>query len=322
MLRTPQREQRVAAQMQRVDVAGLQRERPVETLERLLIALERMQNDPEIDPCIRRAGIDLERRGDEPVGLSGLSALRLDGAEKVERVELIRQRLEYAGIDLLRLAQPPLLLQRHGLLQRLPEIWRRATGNRHRRGWHVSGEQRSGSALVTVCITSIPRAGEQRSPGSCHRAAFLLRSQQLQASITVAFSLGPGWRAFGPAVIRVRTAKSAVASDHLLHAHFVGWQTAIVMKGMARTSARAPRHLSGLADAKVEQHCHRYGHHDEHESHGRLHPDDTGRFVPRSLSSRSNAVLPPGGKYKDCAPFHCPLAKALRSRDGCVHLAL
>src|SRR5262249_2498859 len=154
-------------------------------------------------------------------------------------------------------------------------------------------------------------AGAQRSPGSCHRAALLLRSQQLRPSIMVAFSLGPGWRAFGPAVIRVRTAKPAVAGDHLLHAHFVGWQTAIVMKGMASTSARAPRHLSGLADPKVEQHCHRYGHHDEHESHGRLHPDDTGRFVPRSLSSRSNAVLPPGGKYKDCATFRCPLAKGL-----------
>src|SRR5262245_58453170 len=84
----------------------------------------------------------------------------------------------------------------------------------------------------------------------------------------VAFSLDPGWRAFGPAVIRVRTAKSAVASDHLLHAHFVGWQTAIVRKGTARISARAPRHLSGLADAKVEQHCHRYAHYDEHYSHG------------------------------------------------------
>src|SRR5262249_59541515 len=107
----------------------------------------------------------------------------------------------------------------------------------------------------------------QRSPGSCHRAAFLLRSQQLQPSITVAFSLGPGWRAFGPAVIRVRTAKSAVASDHLLHAHFVGWQTAIVMKGMARTSARAPRHLSSFGDEKVRQQGTRYGPHRRPECH-------------------------------------------------------
>ena len=64
--------------------------------------------------------------------------------------------------------------------------------------------------------------------------------------------------------VSIRTAKSAVAGDHLLHAHFVGWQTAIVRKEIALTSARAPRHLSGLADAKVEQHCHRYGHYDEH----------------------------------------------------------
>jgi hypothetical protein len=53
-------------------------------------------------------------------------------------------------------------------------------------------------------------------------------------------------------------------STRRLHAHFVGWQTAIVRKEIALTSARAPRHLSGLADAKVEQHCHRYGHYDEH----------------------------------------------------------
>jgi len=31
-----------------------------------------------------------------------------------------------------------------------------------------------------------------------------------------------------------------------------------------RSLTLAPRHLSGLADAKVEQHCHRYGHYDEH----------------------------------------------------------
>src|SRR5438876_6729933 len=87
----------------------------------------------------------------------------------------------------------------------------------------------------------------------------------LRGSIIISLPLGPGRHDFGPAVVRVRTAKSAVAGDHLLHAHFVGWQTAIVRKNTAALiSARAPRHLSGLADAKVEQHCHRYGHYDEH----------------------------------------------------------
>src|SRR5256886_12332948 len=86
----------------------------------------------------------------------------------------------------------------------------------------------------------------------------------LHGSTIISLPLGPGWNEFGPAVVRVRTAKSAVAGDHLLHAHFVCWQTAIVMKGMARISARAPRHLSGLADDEVAQDCHRYGHYDEH----------------------------------------------------------
>src|SRR5262249_18095926 len=54
-----------------------------------------------------------------------------------------------------------------------------------------------------------------------------------------------------------------------------------VMKGMACISARAPRHLSGLADAKVEQHCHRYSHYDEHQLHGRLQPDAERRSARR-----------------------------------------
>src|SRR2546430_11959009 len=66
----------------------------------------------------------------------------------------------------------------------------------------------------------------------------------LRGSIIISLPLGPGRNEFGPAVVRVRTAKSAVAGDHLLHAHFVGWQTAIVRKEIALTSARAPRHLS------------------------------------------------------------------------------
>src|SRR5262249_34602340 len=86
----------------------------------------------------------------------------------------------------------------------------------------------------------------------------------LHGSIIISFPLGPGRNEFGPAVVPSRTAKSAVAGDHLLHANFVGGQTAIERKEIALTSARAPRHLSGLADAKVEQHCPRYDHYDEH----------------------------------------------------------
>src|SRR5262249_21857765 len=101
-----------------------------------------------------------------------------------------------------------------------------------------------------------------------HPDATLHSFNHLVGAGELSLPLGPARNEFGPAVVRVRTAKSAVAGDHFLHAHFVGWQTAIVRKEIALTSARAPRHLSGLADAKVEQHCHRYGHYDEHQSHG------------------------------------------------------
>src|SRR6516165_10733456 len=114
------------------------------------------------------------------------------------------------------------------------------------------------------------QAGCLRGPWSlaeaAGRATISCRSRDDSAAAIeqLPLPLGPGRNEFGPAVVRVRTAKSAVAGDHFLHAHFVGWQTAIVRKEIALTSARAPRHLSGLADAKVEQHCHRYGHYDEH----------------------------------------------------------
>src|SRR5262249_25743107 len=208
ILRTPQREQRVGALMQRVRVAGLQRQGLVEALERLLIPLERMQHDAEVDPRVRGAGIDLERRGDEPVGFSGLSALRLDRTEKIERVELIGQRLEHAGVDLLRLAQPSLLLQRHRLLQRLSDIWPRAMRSGHRQR-SFTGEAKS-SARARSCY-QLPQFVRRRS-------------------IIVAFPLGPRLKGFRPAVIRVRIAKSAVAGNHLRDALFEGSHAAIVNK--------------------------------------------------------------------------------------------
>src|SRR5207248_6003005 len=104
-----------------------------EAFERLLVSLERVQHDPEIDPGVCRARIYFERRGDEPVGFSGLSALRFDRAEEIKRVELIGDYLQHTRVDLLRLAQPPLVLQRHSFLERLAEIGRAVRGCHRRR---------------------------------------------------------------------------------------------------------------------------------------------------------------------------------------------
>src|SRR5262249_55817305 len=137
ILRAPQRHERVAALMQAAGAAGLQRQGLVKPLERLLISLERVQHDAEIDPSIWRAGVDPERGSDQPIGFSGLSALSFDRTEEIERVELVGHRLQHPGVDLLRLAQATLLLQRHGIAQRLPEI-RQAMRRRYWRRAHVT----------------------------------------------------------------------------------------------------------------------------------------------------------------------------------------
>src|SRR5262245_11323645 len=133
-------------------------------------------------------------------------------------------------------------------------------------------ERKNEVDMISNCQPSLQAAASALDVRPLHKAAVGWKEEcghrpqalSLHGSIIISFPLGPGRNEFGPAVVRVRTAKSAVAGDHLLHAHFVSWQTAIVRKEIALTRARAPRHLSGLADAKVEQHCHRYGHYDEH----------------------------------------------------------
>src|SRR5262249_54797719 len=122
VLRTSQRQQRIATLIERISIAGLQRQGFVETFERLLVSLERVQHNAEIDPCIRSARVDFKRGADEPVGFSRLSALRFDRAGEMERVELIGRRLQHARENLPALAQPPLLLQRPRLAERPCDI--------------------------------------------------------------------------------------------------------------------------------------------------------------------------------------------------------
>ena len=49
-------------------------------------------------------------------------ALRLDGAEQMQRVEIVRRGLEHAGIEFFRLAQPVLPVQRDRLLHGLRDV--------------------------------------------------------------------------------------------------------------------------------------------------------------------------------------------------------
>src|SRR5262249_9812162 len=92
---------------------------------------------------------------------------------------------------------------------------------------------------------------------------------QAEASIIISFPLAPRWRSLGPAIVRVRTAKSAVACNHLRDALLEGPHAAIVNKCTAAPiRARAPGTLVGSARANVEQNGRRDRHYDEYKLNG------------------------------------------------------
>ena len=120
--RAAQCQQGAAAILQRVQVARINRQRLVEAIERVGVALERVQHVRKIDQRIGAARIDLERRRDQPQRFAHLPGLRLDRAEQMQRIEIIRRSLQHAGIEFFRLAQPALPVQADGVLQGLRDV--------------------------------------------------------------------------------------------------------------------------------------------------------------------------------------------------------
>jgi hypothetical protein len=120
-----ERDQRVGVLIKNADVVGRQRARSIETLQRLSRPLERMLGLAEIAPAVRDVRIGLDRRSEQALRLAELTLLNLDGAEEIERVEMIGRGFEDARIEPLRLAQPALPVQRHRLAERLTQVERR-----------------------------------------------------------------------------------------------------------------------------------------------------------------------------------------------------
>ena len=56
--------------------------------------------------------------------LAGLAALVVEHAEQMQRVEVVALRLQHARVELLRLVEPALLVQRQRLLDRLARVER------------------------------------------------------------------------------------------------------------------------------------------------------------------------------------------------------
>src|SRR5262249_28511925 len=115
-------DKRIGVLIEQVDILGRERERLVETLQRIARALERVLGLTEIVPAPGNRPLGLDRRADEAQRLAELALLHLDRAEEIERIEMIGRRLEHPGIDFLRPPQLPLPVQGDGFAERLAEI--------------------------------------------------------------------------------------------------------------------------------------------------------------------------------------------------------
>ena len=116
--RTREREQKIAAIVERLEMIGRNLQSLVDAGERLVVALERVQDEGKIGQRIGRARVELERGGNQAVGLARLAALVIEHAEQVQRVEVVPIVLEHAAVDLLRLVQPALPVQADRVLDR------------------------------------------------------------------------------------------------------------------------------------------------------------------------------------------------------------
>src|SRR4029078_5416806 len=70
------------------------------------------------------ARLHFQRRGDEAVSLAGLPTLVVEHAEQVQGVEIVALVFQHARIELFRLVEAALLMQRERLADRLSEVER------------------------------------------------------------------------------------------------------------------------------------------------------------------------------------------------------
>src|SRR3954447_3954887 len=117
-------EQHIAAVVERVEMAGRQRQRLVEGRQRLVAALQRVQHQREVRQRVGRARLRFKSRGDETVGLAYLAALVVQHAEEMQRIEIVALHLEHARVEGRGLVEAALLMQRDRLLNRLAGIER------------------------------------------------------------------------------------------------------------------------------------------------------------------------------------------------------
>src|SRR5580693_1979890 len=143
--------------------------------------------------------------------LADPAELRLDGAEQIERVEMIRRGFEHTGVNLLGVAQPALPVQRHGLVHGLTEVkGSRSLAHRslaHRRLIRAMRRVTSGGVSLSALVFS---ANAARAAGrSRQRVSQAFRFGAADKSMSMA-------RLMTAATLRSATVKSSPSRYRVL----------------------------------------------------------------------------------------------------------
>ena len=127
----------VGAVRERIRKSRIERQRPVEAFQRLVLAIKPEQHQPVIGQRARRARIDLERLFDQldacDAHVFGVKAFRFieivvgqhaallhaHDAQKMQRIKMRRLPRQDLPIEWLRVGEPPLLVQADRLLQHI-----------------------------------------------------------------------------------------------------------------------------------------------------------------------------------------------------------
>ena len=88
----------------------------VERGERLLVALERIEDNPVVDQRVGCSGLRLKRGSDQAQTFDRTTLLVLEDAAKVQRVKIVRLAVEHGLVDSVRFLEASLPVQREGLV--------------------------------------------------------------------------------------------------------------------------------------------------------------------------------------------------------------
>jgi hypothetical protein len=127
--RPPAREQRIARHPQGIDMVRLERQRPFEILQRLVVLPERTLHMTEEHQRIGRLRPRCDRGGSRALRVGKIAARHVQFGQQLQGLKLVRPPLQDLRIDSFRFGQPPGAMQRDALRDAAGDVGRKRIGH-------------------------------------------------------------------------------------------------------------------------------------------------------------------------------------------------